>query len=120
MENKSQYPNVLNFIKTNESAIVPTRATNGSAGFDLYACINNDIIINPGKSAFVSCGIAIELPSENLVALIFARSGLAVKHGITLSNGVGVIDSDYRGEICAGLRNMSEKSYTIKPGDRIA
>ena len=120
MENKSQYPNVLNFIKTNENAIIPTRATSGSAGFDLYACIRNDIILNPGKSDFVPCGIAIELPSENLVALIFARSGLAVKHGIALSNGVGVIDSDYRGEIGVGLRNMSEKSYTIKPGDRIA
>lgn len=120
MERKNQIKNVLNFCKVSEKAKAPYRATEGSAGMDLCACIENEVTLNPGGRTFIPCGIAISLPSKEYVALVFARSGLSIKHGITLSNGVGVIDSDYRGEIGVGLCNLSENSYTIKPGDRIA
>ena len=120
MENKSQSPNVLNFCKISEKAIVPKRATEGSAGMDLCACIEEDIVLEPGKRVLVPSGIAVSLPEKDYAVFIFARSGLAVKHGISLSNGVGVIDSDYRGEIRVGLCNFGEESYTIKPGERSA
>lgn len=120
MENKSQSPNVLNFCKISEKAIVPKRATEGSAGMDLCACIEEDIVLEPGKRVLVPSGIAVSLPEKDYAVFIFARSGLAVKHGISLSNGVGVIDSDYRGEIRVGICNFGEESYTIKPGERIA
>ena len=120
MENKSQALKKLNFCKLSENAIIPKRATAGSAGYDLCACISEPIILNPGKRTFIPCGVAIELPSNKYAAFIFARSGLGVKKGITLSNGVGVVDSDYRGEIGVGLCNLSEEAYTIQPGERIA
>ena len=87
---------------------------------DLCACIENDIILNPGDRILVPSGIAISLPGPEYAAFIFARSGLGVKHGITLSNGVGVIDSDYRGEIGIGLCNLGKEPYIIKNGERIA
>ncbi len=120
METKSQSKNVLNFCKLSAKACLPERATSGSAGLDLCACINEEITIKPGDLVRIPCGIAISIPSSEYAAFIFARSGLGVKHGITLSNGVGVIDSDYRGEICVGLCNVGNESYTITPGERIA
>lgn len=104
-------------LKTN--AKIPMRATNGSAGMDLYACIDEPITLAPGELAVVPTGIAIELPDNGCAAFLYARSGLGVKHGICLANGVGVIDSDYRGEICAGLCNVSNEPYTINPDERI-
>ena len=98
----------------------PQRATTGSAGMDLSACIEEDIILSPRQLVRIPTGIAIALPGPEYVALVYARSGLGIKHGIALSNGVGVIDSDYRGEIQVGLTNLSDKPYTIHPGDRIA
>lgn len=98
----------------------PQRATTGSAGMDLSACIEEDIILSPRQLVRIPTGIAIALPGPEYVALVYARSGLGIKHGIVLSNGVGVIDSDYRGEIQVGLTNLSEKPYTIHTGDRIA
>lgn len=98
----------------------PQRATAGSAGMDLSACIEEDIILSPRQLVRIPTGIAIALPGPEYVALVYARSGLGIKHGIALSNGVGVIDSDYRGEIQVGLTNLSDKPYTIHPGDRIA
>ncbi|SMC56887.1 dUTP diphosphatase [Papillibacter cinnamivorans] len=98
----------------------PFFATAGSAAMDLHACMEAAVTIPPGKSAAIPSGIAIALPSPDYVALVFARSGLAVKHGICLSNGVGVIDSDYRGEILVGLVNLSDREYTLRPGDRVA
>ncbi len=106
--------------KLNQLAKIPTKATKGSAGFDLYACLENEIILKPQKLVIIPTGISIQLESEEFVALIYGRSGLGIKHGITLSNSVGVIDSDYRGEICVGLCNISDKEYTINPNDRIA
>ena len=98
----------------------PQRATAGSAGLDLAACIEEDIIISPRQLMKIPTGIAIALPGPEYVALVYARSGLGIRHGVTLSNGVGVIDSDYRGEIQVGLTNLSDRPYTIHPGDRIA
>ena len=98
----------------------PGRATEGSAGMDLCACIEEDRIIAPRQLVKIPTGIAIALPGPEYVALVYARSGLGIKHGVSLSNGVGVIDSDYRGEIMVGLTNLSDKLYTIHPGDRIA
>ncbi len=120
VESKSQEKRVLSFCRKSEKAIIPKIATVGSAGMDLHACIDEEIILKPGKHVLVPCGFAIGIPSNEYAAFIFARSGLAIKHGITLSNGVGVIDSDYRGEICAGLHNTSDREYHIKPGERIA
>lgn len=98
----------------------PQRATTGSAGMDLAACMDEEITIAPRQLVKIPTGIAIALPGPEYVALVYARSGLGIKHGIALSNGVGVIDSDYRGEIQVGLTNLSDKPYTIHPGDRIA
>lgn len=112
--------NEIFILKKRENVEVPYRATNGSAGLDLCAAINEKITITPGDLVSIPSGIAIALPNENYVALVFARSGLGVKHGITLSNGVGVIDSDYRGEIFVGLCNLSKEPYEIAPGERIA
>lgn len=98
----------------------PSRATEGSAGMDLMACLDGPVSIAPRQLVRIPTGIAIALPGPEHVALVFARSGLSIKHGVSLANGVGVIDSDYRGEIQVGLTNLSDLSYTIRPGDRIA
>ncbi len=105
--------------KLRENAVIPKIATAGSAAADLCACIESELEIVPGGSAIVPVGIAIAVP-EGYAAFIFARSGLGIKHGIVPSNCVGVIDSDYRGEVCVGLYNHSQKPYTVAPGDRIA
>ncbi len=110
----------LKIKKVREGARIPLRATDGSAGMDLYACIDGYRIICPGDLLMIPTGIAIELPSNQCAAFIYARSGLGVKNGICLSNGVGVIDSDYRGEICVGLCNVSDKPYVISDGMRVA
>jgi dUTP pyrophosphatase len=110
----------LKIKKLRENAKIPLRATPGSAGMDLYACIDEPITLAGGEKAVIPTGIAIALPSAELGAFIFARSGLAIKHGIGLLNSVGVIDSDYRGEICVGLINQLKEPYTINPDERIA
>ena len=110
----------LKIKKLNEKAIIPLRATTGSAGMDLHACIDEPITIKPLERVLIPTGIATALPSNDYVIFLFARSGLGIKHGIALGNGVGVVDSDYRGEICVGLQNSSNTSYTINPNDRIA
>ncbi len=110
----------IKLMKTRKNAIIPVRATKGSAGFDLYACMEEPINLSVGESVLIPTGIAIELPSSEMAAFIFARSGLATKYGISLSNGVGVVDSDYRGEICVGLRNFGTENYIIEKNERIA
>ncbi len=110
----------LKIKKLRENAKIPFRATEGSAGMDLYACIEEPITLKKGEKAVIPTGIAIALPGPELVALLFARSGLAIKHGIGLLNAVGVIDSDYRGEVCVGVINQLEETYTIQPEERIA
>ena len=101
-------------------AVLPQRATEGSAGMDLCACLSQPLTLAPGDLAKIPTGLAIALPGPECAAFLFARSGLGVKHGICLSNGVGVVDSDYRGEIQVGLCNVGKEPYTISPGDRIA
>lgn len=98
----------------------PFYATAGAAAMDLHACMDQDVVIPAGKRQVIPTGIAIALPSANYVALVFARSGLGIKHGIAPANCVGVIDSDYRGEILVGLQNSGDTDFTIHPGDRIA
>ena len=91
-----------------------------SAGADLCACIDAPITIAPHARALVPSGIAIEMEQNGFGAFIFARSGLASKHGICLANGVGVVDSDYRGQIKVALCNTSDEEYTVQPFERIA
>ena len=98
---------------------LPNYESEGAAGMDLSANIDSDIIIKPLERSLIPTGIAISLP-EDLEAQIRPRSGLAIKHGITLLNSPGTIDSDYRGEIKVILVNLSNDNYTIKPYDRIA
>ncbi len=110
---------VLRMKRLREGAVLPERKTAGSAGYDLCACIAGEFTIEPGELVMLPTGLAAEIP-EGCAGMIFTRSGLGVKHGIAVSNGVGVIDSDYRGEIHVGLRNSSKVPYTIQPGERIA
>lgn len=106
--------------KVRENAKVPQRATGGSAGLDLCACIDAPLTLNSGETALIPTGVAIALPSAEYGAFVFPRSGIAIKHGIGLLNSVGVIDSDSRGEIMVGVINQVKESYTIEPGERIA
>ncbi len=99
---------------------VPFYASAGAAAMDLHACIDEAVVIPAGGRRVIPTGIAIALPSADYVALVFARSGLGIKHGIAPANCVGVIDSDYRGEVMVGLHNAGETDYTIQPADRIA
>ena len=99
---------------------LPYYATSGAAAMDLHACMDEAVVIPAGERKVIPTGLAIALPSPEYVALIFARSGLGIKHGIAPANCVGVIDSDYRGEIMVGLQNSGKDDFTVQPGDRIA
>ena len=102
-----------------QGAKLPTYGTAEAAGADLYACLEAPVTIEPGKTAFVPTGIALEVP-RHCAGLVYARSGLAYKRGLAPANKVGVIDSDYRGEIFVVLYNHGEVSQTIENGERIA
>ena len=101
---------------------MPAYATDGSAALDLRAAIDEGttVTIAPGERAMIPTGIAISPETTDVVAIVAARSGLAVKKGICLANGIGVIDSDYRGEISVGLLNTSSEPFVVNRGDRIA
>ena len=101
------------------NAVTPTYGTEFSAGADLYAAMENDVTIEPGCTQFIHTGIAMEIP-VGLVGLVYARSGMACKKGLAPANKVGVIDSDYRGEIMVALHNHSDVAVTVTPGERIA
>ena len=104
-----------------EDAKIPAYQTSDAAACDLSACLDEPVTLLPGQSALIPTGIAVAPESQTpVVLLLYARSGLAVKHGIALANGVGVIDADYRGEIKVGLINHSAEPYTITHGERIA
>lgn len=105
--------------KLNPAATIPTYGTEFAAGADLYACTDESITINPGETQFIHTGLAMEIP-EGLVGLIYARSGMACKKGVAPANKVGVIDSDYRGEIIVALYNHSETPLVINNGERVA
>lgn len=98
----------------------PARATSGSAGYDLCAALDQAVIIEPGETAWLPSGFAMELSDSGYVGLVFARSSLGAKHGVLPPNGVGVIDSDYRGEVKVVLKNTSSVPFTVNPGDRVA
>jgi dUTP pyrophosphatase len=99
---------------------LPRYATDGSAGMDLYACLDEHLHIAPGETHLVPTGIALHLDDRHLAAMILPRSGLGHKHGIVLGNLVGLIDSDYQGQIFISVWNRGQTSFTIEPGDRIA
>ena len=109
----------INIKKLNENATIPTYGSPFSAGADLYAFEENDVVIAAGETKLVHTGIALEIP-EGLVGLIYARSGLASKRGLAPANKVGVIDSDYRGEIMVALHNHGLSDQTVSVGERIA
>ena len=109
----------LRIKKLNENAVIPTYGTEFSAGADLYACIDGAVEILPSETKLIKTGLAMEIPT-GLVGLIYARSGLASKRGLAPANKVGVVDSDYRGEVMVALHNHSDKPQTIDAGERIA
>ena len=101
-------------------ARTPAYATSGSAAADLCAVLDEPLTVQPMQRVLVPTGLAIELPGAHSVALVYARSGLSIKHGLCMANGVGVIDSDYRGELRVPMVNLSSEPYTIQPGERVA
>ena len=109
----------VRFKKLNAGAKMPDYGTEYAAGADLYACMEEPLTIKAGTTEFVNTGIAMEIP-EGLVGLIYARSGLACKRGVAPANKVGVIDSDYRGEIMVALYNHSQEDVTLESGERVA
>ena len=109
----------VKITKLKENAIIPTYGSDYAAGADLYACIDDNIVIKKGETVFVPTGLSMEIP-EGLAGLIYARSGLACKKGLAPANKVGVVDSDYRGEIIVALHNHSKENYELQNGERIA
>ena len=99
---------------------IPTYASEGSAGLDLRACVNDPVVINPGKTELIPTGISIFIKDPGYAGLILPRSGLGHKHGIVLGNLVGLIDSDYQGELFISTWNRGTSSFTINSLDRIA
>lgn len=109
----------VNIKKLSGKAIIPSYGSECAAGADLYACIDDEVTLNPHETALIPTGIALELP-VGYVGLIYARSGLATKKGLAPANKVGVIDCDYRGEIKVSLHNHSQSPQTVAVGERIA
>lgn len=109
----------VRFKKLDKRARVPQYGTEFAAGADLYACMDEPVTIQPGATEFVHTGIAMEIPA-GLVGLVYARSGLACKKGLAPANKVGVIDSDYRGEIMVALYNHSKEDIIVADGERVA
>ncbi len=99
---------------------LPEHATAGSAGMDLRACIDQPLVIEPGKTELIPTGIAIHIADPKLAATILPRSGLGHKHGIVLGNLVGLIDSDYQGPLMVSCWNRSNEPFTLQPGERLA
>ena len=110
----------VKYKKLDPRAQVPAYATPGAAAADLCALLDAPLTRAPMQRALIPTGLAIELPDAGCVALVYARSGLSIKHGICMANGVGVIDSDYRGELRVPMVNLSNESYTVQPGERVA
>ena len=109
----------INIKKLNENAVIPTYGSEFSAGADLYALSDEPIVIAPHETVLVHTGVAMEIPT-GYVGLVFARSGLATKRALAPANKVGVIDSDYRGEIMVALHNHGNEPKTVENGERIA
>ena len=105
--------------KVRQNALLPTYGSQQAAGADLYACLENSVVIAPGLTVFIPTGLAMEIPT-GCAGLIYARSGLSCKKGLAPANKVGVVDSDYRGEIMVALHNHGTEEQTVSPCDRIA
>lgn len=105
--------------KLDNRAIIPTYGSKEAAGADLYACLDTPITIQPGEAAWIGTGIALEVP-KGCAGLVYARSGLACKRGLAPANKVGVVDSDYRGEVKVVLYNHSKDAQVVEHGERIA
>lgn len=116
---KGLYMDTIRVKKLNASATMPTYGSAGAAGADLYACLDCDVIVEPGKTVFIPTGLSMEIP-QGCAGLIYARSGLACKQGLAPANKVGVIDSDYRGEFMVALHNHGDEARTVLHGERIA
>ena len=105
--------------KLDPRATIPTYGTDASAGMDLYALLDEPVTINPGETFMVHMGLSMEIP-DGYVGLVFARSGLATKKGLAPANKVGVVDSDYRGELMTPIHNHSKEPRVIENGERVA
>lgn len=110
---------IVNPLLGNQIA-APSYATDGSAAMDLRACIETPVTLAPGARALVKTGLAINMMDPGLVAIVASRSGLSLKHGVRVAQGIGVIDADYHGEIGVILANDGEQAYVVEPGERIA
>jgi dUTP pyrophosphatase len=110
---------VIQLKKLKENALLPTRGSEHAAGYDLYACLEEDVLIAPRQTVKIGTGLAVAVP-EGFFGAVFARSGLASKEGLRPANCVGVCDSDYRGEYIIALHNDSGMERTVRHGDRIA
>ena len=110
---------IVKFKKLHENVEIPAYQTDGAAGMDLCAYLTEQITLRPMERKLIPTGLKMELP-HGFEAQVRPRSGMSIKHGITLINCVGTIDEDYRGELCVPVVNLSEESYTINNGDRIA
>ena len=115
---KIKFKKLDNFVNANIP--LPEYKTDGSAGMDVRACIKEKIVVKQGSTMMIPLGFAMHIEDKNIAAIIIPRSGLGSKNGIVLGNLVGLIDSDYQGELMVPLWNRSNKDFDIKPGDRIA
>ncbi len=109
----------INIKKLNKNAIIPNKGSEFSAGYDLYACLEEPINVKSNQTVKIPTGLAMEIP-VGYAGMIFARSGLSTKKGLAPANKVGVCDSDYRGEYIVALHNHSNEDVTVNPGERIA
>ena len=109
----------ISVTKLHPKAVLPTYGSQEAAGADLYACLDEDVTIAPGETVFVPTGIALEVP-KGCAGLVYARSSLGSKRGLAPANKVGVIDSDYRGQVMVALHNHGAVSQTVQPGERVA
>lgn len=109
----------VKIVKLCENTRIPTYGSVSAAGADLYACIEQPVTIAPGQTLLVPTGLSMEI-EEGFAGFIYARSGLATKRGLAPANKVGVIDSDYRGQVMVSLHNHSDKEQTVEPGERVA
>ena len=113
-------PITVKYKVLDSRAKAPVYATPGAAAADLCAVLDEPLTLAPMERALVPTGLAVELPGPQAVALVYARSGLSIKHGLCMANGVGVVDSDYRGELKVPMVNLGQQPYTIQPGERVA
>lgn len=109
----------IDILKLRPDAVLPVYQTSGAAGADIHACIDEPIVLQPLERRMIPTGLAMAIP-EGFEVQLRARSGMSIKHGITMVNGIGTIDADYRGEVGVLVINLSQETFTVEPGMRIA